>query len=541
MIKWIWYGNVAVILAAVLVLVIGLSRLTARESSSSSSSGDTSEAKAADSTVLTAMGDQKNKNDSALVEMARKYSERWKEPVGSVQIALQPNEIIGDESRWRVDGGDWQTNNTIINNLPLGKHTISFKAVNDWIKPKDTNITVVRRKISTARGIYEIVKRGSLKVTLGPAEAMELKPQWKVEDGAWQESGATVSRIPAGKHTVMFMNIDEWNKPADISVEITHEQTAEASATYVIKPVGSIKVVIDPAPVLAAKAQWRLDDGKWQDSGATLDKIPAGSHQIRFNEVEEWWKPEPISVKIVQDQTTETTGIYALKTYGSVRAIMGPDEALKKGVQWRVDGNPWQESGAIDDKVLTGVSHMVTFNKVDGWDKIDPVTVKVEEGQLIELTATYVETKPPPPGGVLVRSTLAFKDKEHLSKAWIKLAMDPKSTLFSVGESIGKYKIVSITEGEVHLTRGQFKYTLNVTLPQVGVDPVPVQAPDNREAQTGQDPNRELIGPGEEGRGARGNRIPPERADDPPTGSRGTTVRGIRSNPPLNKDVKKIK
>jgi hypothetical protein len=45
---------------------------------------------------------------------------------------------------------------------------------------------------------------GSLQVTLAPAGAVSAGAQWQVDGGAWQSSGATVSGLAPGSHTVAF-------------------------------------------------------------------------------------------------------------------------------------------------------------------------------------------------------------------------------------------------------------------------------------------------------------------------------------------------
>ncbi|MFC1782821.1 hypothetical protein ACFL02_04455 [Planctomycetota bacterium] len=479
MIKWIWYANIAVILTAVLVLIIGLSRLTIREPLVLAGSSDTADTEASGPS---AAGAAKAMSESALVSAARKYADRWKEPKGSVQITLKPDDFVSDLARWQIDGGPWQLNNAIVDNLPVGKHKVAFKPVADWNSPKDITINVARRKTSTAKGLYQIIKKGSLTVKIEPQEALKLKPQWKIGNSPWQNSGDTVSGILAGNRSVTFKNIDEWNTPPDLDVVIAHEKTTQASATYVIKPVGSLKVILEPQLVQDTDAQWRLDDGPWQNSGATLNKIPAGSQQIRFKDVEDWWKPDQMKVEIAQDQTTEASATYTLKTYGSVTVTIGPEQLLNEGAQWRVDSNPWRNSGAVDDKVLVGSVHMVTFKSIKGWGKVAPINVEVEQGQLVELSATYNETKPPPPSGLSIKTTLAIKDKIYLGKAWIRMIADNETKLFSVGDAIGNYKIHSITEGTVNFTRGHFKYAMKVPEPKVG-DAIASMGPDNPQNQ----------------------------------------------------------
>jgi len=54
---------------------------------------------------------------------------------------------------------------------------------------------------------------GSLQVTLAPAGAISAGAQWRVDGGAWQNSGATVSSLIVGSHTVNFQTVSTWTTP----------------------------------------------------------------------------------------------------------------------------------------------------------------------------------------------------------------------------------------------------------------------------------------------------------------------------------------
>ncbi len=73
---------------------------------------------------------------------------------------------------------------------------------------------------------------------------------------------------------------------------------------------GSIKVTISPAGAVAAGAQWRVDFGAWQSSGATVSELPPGSHTIYFNTIAGYTTPAGISLTVAAQQTATETGKY---------------------------------------------------------------------------------------------------------------------------------------------------------------------------------------------------------------------------------------
>ena len=73
---------------------------------------------------------------------------------------------------------------------------------------------------------------GSLTVTISPAGAASAGAQWQVDGGALQNSGATVSGLSTGAHTVAFSTVSGYTTPAGQNVTITSGATATANGTY---------------------------------------------------------------------------------------------------------------------------------------------------------------------------------------------------------------------------------------------------------------------------------------------------------------------
>ncbi len=74
---------------------------------------------------------------------------------------------------------------------------------------------------------------GSLTVTIGPDSAVSAGAMWKMDNGKWNASGATVTGV--GPHTLRFKSIPGYKTPAAQKVVISFGQGA-ASGTYVKRP-----------------------------------------------------------------------------------------------------------------------------------------------------------------------------------------------------------------------------------------------------------------------------------------------------------------
>ncbi len=73
---------------------------------------------------------------------------------------------------------------------------------------------------------------GSVTATLAPAGAVTAGAQWRVNGGAWQNSGSTVTGVATGSATVNFKAVAGWNTPADQVVTVAVGAVASATGTY---------------------------------------------------------------------------------------------------------------------------------------------------------------------------------------------------------------------------------------------------------------------------------------------------------------------
>ena len=53
---------------------------------------------------------------------------------------------------------------------------------------------------------------------------------------------------------------------------------------------GAIQVTITPTGAVSAGAQWQIDNGAWQNSGAVLEGLSEGNHIITFSTAYKWVK-----------------------------------------------------------------------------------------------------------------------------------------------------------------------------------------------------------------------------------------------------------
>lgn len=111
------------------------------------------------------------------------------------------------------------------------------------ITDSKNNVTKPRINLPTAIASFG---SGSVKVTISPASAVSDGAQWRVDGGAWQNSGATVSSLTLGTHTVSFKSATDsntskiWVTPAAVSATIASDgDTATVNTTYTERDKGN--------------------------------------------------------------------------------------------------------------------------------------------------------------------------------------------------------------------------------------------------------------------------------------------------------------
>ncbi len=305
--------------------------------------------------------------DSAYDIGADEYTADGNAATGSLKVIIYPREAVSAGAQWRPDSGAWQNSGDIASGLSAGKHLIVFKEIPGWKKPGDLSVEIEIENIvnietvdlsdvilaleiltginKTDKGtdadkngktetedvIYMLqiiagIKTGeeanppktvtanyapsdslgSLTVTIEPSDAVNAGAQWRVSDGGWKNSGDTASGLTVGSYPLEFKTITGWQTPENVSVSVTSGQDASLTRTYI--KLNSITVNISPPE--AAGAQWKAEDGEWQNSGTSVYGLSAGSHTIVFKEVTGWKTPDNLPVTITAQEDLTMTGTY---------------------------------------------------------------------------------------------------------------------------------------------------------------------------------------------------------------------------------------
>ena len=121
-------------------------------------------------------------------------------------------------AQWSIDGGTtWYESGATINHIAVTTVlTVTFKPVTDWTTPAPQQIQIANSP-NQVTGVYTAPTTqpvGSLVVTITPKAANTQGACWQVDGGSWQQSGAKVTDLATGPHTITFLSVRAGPPPA---------------------------------------------------------------------------------------------------------------------------------------------------------------------------------------------------------------------------------------------------------------------------------------------------------------------------------------
>jgi hypothetical protein len=309
---------------------------------------------------------------------------------GSLQVTIAPVGAANAGAQWNVDSGAWQTNGGIVAGLSAGVHNLYFNSISGWTGPSSQVVTITNSQTTLATGTY-VLQTGSLQVTILPAAVVTVGAKWQVDGGTLQASGATLSGLLPGSHTVSFNTALGWSTPADQQVTITNGQTTSNTGIYVqkIAGTGALQVTLLPSGAVNAGAQWQVDGSGTLAGGVIVSNLAPGLHSLTFTPVAGWTKPASQAVQVANGQTTLATGTYLLQT-GSLQVTITPAGAVSAGAECQIDGGAFQSNGTTIMNLLPG-SHTVAFNTITGWNTPASQQVTIANNQTSTAAGTYIQ------------------------------------------------------------------------------------------------------------------------------------------------------
>ncbi len=148
---------------------------------------------------------------------------------------------------------------------------------------------------------------------------------------------------------------------------------------------GTLQVTITPPDAVSAGAEWQVDGGAWEPSGA-MAGFSAGAHTVQFSTIAGWNTPSNQTVTITNGFLTTAAANYT-RQGGTLQVTITPPGAVSAGAEWQVDGGAWELGGAMAG--FSAGTHTVQFSTIAGWNTPSNQTVTITNGFLTTATGNY--------------------------------------------------------------------------------------------------------------------------------------------------------
>jgi len=363
---------------------------------------------------------------------------------GSLTCALNPTDIV-DQAFWQGSfATNWYTNNAVVGDVPVGRHTITFSPIEGWVRPLDQTAEVTETNLTSLSGNYTRtgllmrLKLDEITNTMTVADATGMHHDGinygadVYQDGkiwrAYYFSG-TQSYIRVGDFSYgRVFSLSFWfkagspdrtnwclfshgalNESNNVNVFLTGSMAASnpnSLIAYLISPQAAAALVI---PNTFADNQWHLCNVIAGHTNAQLfvdavERAAAAWNPTEFapaSSVVIGGRSDTNSQSFLRGYlddariynypltAAEIADLYAATSvYGSVTTTILPVDDSLRG-QWRLlPQTNWMLSGETTN-ILVGF-YTQEFAQVDGWIRPDARAITVGDGAAIVATGLYM-------------------------------------------------------------------------------------------------------------------------------------------------------
>ena len=165
---------------------------------------------------------------------------------GTLQVTIGPPGAVVTGARWRIDNGPWQSSGTTVTTIN-GNHALSFGDASGYITPSPETISVIAGQANPYVRQYSLGPQpAAVQVTLTPADAVIAGAMWRLDGGAWHNSGDTVVGLPEKLTLLEFKLASGWITPAPRNIQTTQGQTRVEVGDY--GPPAGVPTLISIGP-----------------------------------------------------------------------------------------------------------------------------------------------------------------------------------------------------------------------------------------------------------------------------------------------------
>jgi len=362
---------------------------------------------------------------------------------GSIQVNIYPIEVIEKGALWRINEGNWNRSNELIELSVVDKYLLECNSIAGWIIPEKQSVTIIDEK-TTFKNIYYRRRILAPKIIDFNCKADILAVEddyifWKDYDRHFLYKGTIIngnisniiiidsncdaelftvegeylywkdrnkSNLYCGKiinGRIADVTIIDSNCDAEIlsaSVEYLYWKDRNKSNLYCGRIVNE---KISDVTIIDSNCDAEFFDviGKniyWKDKGKNIlynGRINNGSFSdiviIDSNCVAEVFAAhnEKIFWKDFNNNNLYQSNVNSYHNTGSLQIVINPIDVINKGGAWRVDGGEWLDSGKIISNLSVSEVHTIEYKPVDCWSTPQKNDIIIEADKVLTKTGNY--------------------------------------------------------------------------------------------------------------------------------------------------------
>jgi hypothetical protein len=302
----------------------------------------------------------------------------WGWGTGCVQPAYL--RIVTDPpvaSQILIDGQPADTWGLTWLKLPPGTYEVSFRDLEGFTTPGAATVTVSEGATTAHTGTF--AQRGFLRVLTDPPVPATISV-----DGTPRNDWGMWTDLVPGTYQVCFGGVEDFTPPACEEAIVSAGDTTTITGTYTAAPgtagptdYGWLRVVTNP-PVPSQI----IVDGIARDTwGLNWLKVPPGTYDVSFSDLEGFTTPTPQTVDVVSGTTTAVQGDFIQR--GWLRVLTSPPVVGTV----LVDGVPRNDWGLWTD--FEPGTYEVCFGAVSGLTAPNCQSAVVAAGDTVTITGVY--------------------------------------------------------------------------------------------------------------------------------------------------------
>ncbi|HEY8241366.1 MAG TPA: LamG-like jellyroll fold domain-containing protein, partial [Kiritimatiellia bacterium] len=234
----------------------------------------------------------------------------WKTALNNGLIGTNFNKAVDTANTnlihyFRFDDGQANTNIFPFGVFHKARGPQDFKYFVDW-EEQWRHAAIIHGNV-TFLDVGGILPPPSLRVILEPSDAVANGAKWILDGGTPRDSGDTAISLAEGTHSLSYTPIAGYVDPANELIVLTNGNVTTLTRFYIAE--GTLKINIEPTGARTNGAQWRVDGGTFNDSGATVALAP-GDHLVTYKPINSWDEPSNETVSVQSGTLTELTRFY---------------------------------------------------------------------------------------------------------------------------------------------------------------------------------------------------------------------------------------